>query len=521
MSINLKKICRDISRPEEDVQYLALTTITQMTPSSIEDPSDVLSLRTALHEAAASSNEDIVFLARKAINHLEQLAMKIPGGLPAAPPPPPPAAAGTPAAEPPQGPDRIDVLASIQVEDDPVKLATLVSQMIRIAEPVDLEATIPLLKNRDARVRSNAVEVVERLADGKKTTELLTPLLSDDNNRVRGNVAKALGRIGMPRTAKYLEEMLHSSKVSMRESAVYALSHIRGTQMVDLLVQALRDPYEGIRLRAVRGLKMHNDERSLPHIRPLMNDLDIDVCEEAHKAIRVIRHDQAPTVAGEMYDIEMLAKRDAERRAAAQAAAHAAAQAKASQAAPAEEDLDLDELEATEPATGPMSLKQGADDLQKQAESLLNMTSAVAPIDLSGRSKMELTEMLKSELQRVGQEVFKRVRTNVVQHRKLSLIYYDVLKYQETLRRHQERAESGDSGPKKGFFDSLKDKLGNKPQEEDPVTRLRRRVEEGLMDLGRIALTVSQAGEVDLGDMEGLSRPRAIMKKLDSLPDEE
>ncbi|MBI3890848.1 MAG: hypothetical protein HY303_04890, partial [Candidatus Wallbacteria bacterium] len=80
MAINLKKICRDIAHQDEDIQVMALTTIGQLTASSIEDPNDLLTLKQALDKAAVEGNPDIVFLARKALNKVDELARRVPAG---------------------------------------------------------------------------------------------------------------------------------------------------------------------------------------------------------------------------------------------------------------------------------------------------------------------------------------------------------------------------------------------------------------------------------------------------------
>ncbi|MBI2943087.1 MAG: HEAT repeat domain-containing protein [Candidatus Wallbacteria bacterium] len=499
MAINLKKICRDVAHQDEDIQLMALTTIGQLSPTSIEDPNDLVTLRAAVQGATGSANSDIAFLAKKAANKIEELFARMPQGRQAAASAPDPS-------EPPKAEcmaSRTDVLASLAVEEEPVGLATLLSQLARVAQPVDVEMAVGHLGHTDARVRANAVEVVEKLGDDKRVTELLTPLLADDNNRVRGNVAKALGRIGVPKIALYLEEMLKSNRVSMRESAVYAMSHIRAAAMVDLLVRALRDPYEGIRLRAVRGLKMHNDERAVPAIRPLLNDLDIDVCEEARKAIRVIRKDQPATMAGEMYDIEQMAERDAQKRAAA---------------AFATPPRDPSAIDGSIGLTAGVSKKQQAELLQKQAESLLARKPAAPALTLEGRGRGELEEMLKAELKRIGLSVFKRVRASELTHPQLNLLYYDILKYQETLKRHQEKIKADGSGVEKGFFGSLKAKLAGGPAQDDPVTRLERRIDESYIQLGRRAVEQVRAGGIELPPEEGVERVTALEEKIAETP---
>lgn len=286
MPVDLRKVAKDLVCEDQDIRILALTTVVQLSPGSVGDATELAQLREGLEAATKLEDPDTVFLARKGLNHLATLG-GAPGGtgVGAAP------AAAAQAAAPP--PPAADPAASRAVLEDPaadaVALASSLATLTRAgAEPGDVDRAAPLLEHEDARVRANAVELVEAVADPSRIVSLLSPLLEDEHHRVRANANKALGQVGHPKVVQTLKAMAGSGNLAAREASVYAMSFLKGPEIVELLVHCLRDPYEGVRLRAVKALGRHKDPRSLPALRQAMNDMDIDVCEEAARVVRFI-----------------------------------------------------------------------------------------------------------------------------------------------------------------------------------------------------------------------------------------
>ncbi len=285
MTVNVKKVAKDIFHDDEDVRILALTAVLQLTSSSVGGSDDLSVLIKSLEKAADKGDGDVVFLARKGLNHLRCLRDRLTKEKSA----PKPAAAGGPPAEM----NRERLLKVLENHETDMQLGWAISSLIKKGTAEDVPLVVPYLKHRDARVRSNSVEFLERHGSVDVLLEHCVPLLQDENNRVKGTVATVLGRIGHPTVADYLSKLLDDHRISVRESAVYALSNIRGDKFIELLVKALRDPYEGIRLRAVQGLGRQKDPRTLPHLKEALNDLDAAVCDEAERAIAFISLEEA------------------------------------------------------------------------------------------------------------------------------------------------------------------------------------------------------------------------------------
>lgn len=289
MPVDLRKVAKDLVCEDQDIRILALTTVVQLSPGSIGDPEELVLLRAGLEEATKLGDQDTIFLARKGLNHLAQLDAPAKRGEPvasAASPQDSPA----PAAPTPPPPDPVAARAVLaEPSSDAVALASALATLTREgAEAGDVDRAAPLLEHEDARVRANAVELVEAVADTSRIVPLLSPLLEDEHHRVRANANKALGQVGHPKVVETLKAMAGSGNLAAREASVYAMSFLKSPEIVDLLVHCLRDPYEGVRLRAVKALGRHKDPRSLPALREALNDMDIDVCEEAARVVRYI-----------------------------------------------------------------------------------------------------------------------------------------------------------------------------------------------------------------------------------------
>lgn len=303
--MNLKKLGQDILDEDKDIRMLALTTAVQLDRAAVEEEDDLGFLKQRLVQAVALDDPDTVFLARKGLNRIEELMAG----------PAPAVAAPRPARPPAPAPDAVLVLEPDVVEvgdaskkaglietlkkakDDPVALSQALAELARCRPDLDDCRQIQgLLRHPVARVRANAVEVLEDVDDVGYLIQVLAPLLEDENNRVRANVTKVLGRHGVPRVAETLKAMAASANLAARESAVYAMGFLKGAEIFPMLQAALRDPYEGVRLRAVRSLGRLKDPRALGALKPMLNDMDIAVCEEADRAIRFITMESSQPV---------------------------------------------------------------------------------------------------------------------------------------------------------------------------------------------------------------------------------
>jgi HEAT repeat protein len=159
-----------------------------------------------------------------------------------------------------------DLVKAYGPESHPVLKACILSSLGRLAkagDPIE-EVAGQALGDTDARVRANAVELVEKLKLSGILRQLV-PMLSDEDNRVRANVLKALwnshDRAALLRT---LREMIAAPNRWMRISAAFVLQHIDLEERPGLLEQILRDPDPDVHAAARTTLFRLNDRACIP-----------------------------------------------------------------------------------------------------------------------------------------------------------------------------------------------------------------------------------------------------------------
>ncbi|MBI2945630.1 MAG: HEAT repeat domain-containing protein [Candidatus Wallbacteria bacterium] len=435
MAVNLAKICADLGHPDPQIKTFALMSITRLSKQIVDAPSEIREIAARLRPLSSSDNPDVVFLARKASNHIDQHFKECladagpqavpppPPAVPAEPPPAaaepaaqavaaaPPAPAPAPVLEVPKDPstlDRPELLKWLGKAPTPTFLASLLIQIASKGKSEDLEAVRPLLAHEDDRVRANAVEVFERLAAPGQSSSIV-PLLSDRNNRVRGNVVMALARFDHPAVPGTLAEMLDSTAMSMRETAAFVLSRIDKPFVEELLLKALSDPYEGVRMRATRALARYPTRPAVLALKRMLNDLDINICEAAAESLRSIK--------------ALLQSQ----RAAAESASAATPGAAAA------------ELAAPEPP----------------APQAAAPVAAPAPLPQPAPTSSSLEELQRS----LGTEIYQLCRLNLITHESLDSIFYEVLRYQDFLRNYMVKRGDPEDETRKSAIEHLQEKI--------------------------------------------------------------
>jgi hypothetical protein len=148
-----------------------------------------------------------------------------------------------------------------------------------------------LLTHENPRIVASAVETIERLAPRESISKTLLPIINHENNRVRANVITAIGKFDEPKIQIPLSEMLQSPKISMRESAVWAVGQLKPSSFLkSALLKRLHDPYRDIRLRAIEALANYPELDVITQMRRLSNDLDPEIRDKANKIMQDLTH---------------------------------------------------------------------------------------------------------------------------------------------------------------------------------------------------------------------------------------
>lgn len=159
--------------------------------------------------------------------------------------------------------------------------ATFSKYLGHFRQPESFERIVRYLDSRDNRVRANALEGLEFLAD-EGAVELVRPMLQDSDNRVRANAAKFLVRFDLPSVESALDAMLESKEEWMRDSATYILARVEFEGIEAFLERALQDPNPVIASKAARALARKGNPEAA---RGMLEEADGSRDERLAKAI--------------------------------------------------------------------------------------------------------------------------------------------------------------------------------------------------------------------------------------------
>jgi hypothetical protein len=143
---------------------------------------------------------------------------------------------------------------------------------------------IPRLNIQNTEIRSNVVEALGNLQDARAVKPLIT-VLGDKDENVRQHAVVALGKIG---DRYVVEPLIATLKDSwwIRLCAIGALENIGDVRVVaPLIMVALRDKDETVRLRAVVALDFIRDERAIEALILMLSDIEEDVRIRATSAL--------------------------------------------------------------------------------------------------------------------------------------------------------------------------------------------------------------------------------------------
>ncbi len=153
---------------------------------------------------------------------------------------------------------RHEVLEACSGTPDSLTLASALSALRVVGTREDLEEAQRFLVHRNDRVRANAVETVERLGTREDILSQLAPMANDRDNRVRGNVLKALAPIEPESVLPHVEVLLVSPDEETRATALYVIGALDGPAVEPLLTRAIADPAVSLRRKTVPLLaKLH------------------------------------------------------------------------------------------------------------------------------------------------------------------------------------------------------------------------------------------------------------------------
>ncbi|MFC1742855.1 HEAT repeat domain-containing protein [Candidatus Riflebacteria bacterium] len=137
------------------------------------------------------------------------------------------------------------------------KKAAIVEAVGFMGDPGGMAIILKALKDRDRRIRANAVEAIlsTPIKDNKKL-EILLPYIQDSDNRVRGNAILACWSLGNQAVISGLAQMAVDSNKWMRATAAYCYKDILHPSGIDVLIKLFQtDRDADVRKNAVVALR--------------------------------------------------------------------------------------------------------------------------------------------------------------------------------------------------------------------------------------------------------------------------
>jgi len=141
------------------------------------------------------------------------------------------------------------------------------------------------LRSGNPLIRLRAVEVIGRIQDTGDSQHLL-PLLKDPDSRVVSEAIFALGQIGSPEALTPLLEMVKSNPADVVVKITEALGKIGGDEAVQKLTELLRDFHSPVRRGAALALARAQDPKATRPLIITLHDMDAGVVWRTVYALR-------------------------------------------------------------------------------------------------------------------------------------------------------------------------------------------------------------------------------------------
>lgn len=267
MELNIKRLLKDLTNPDDDLRTLSAMTLFKV---DLVDPAARDEVSAVLQQATKDKNISVRFFARRALGKIHQ--QNIDDGREGGP-----REGIEQALESEDYSERLRAVMSIaagnkaeykekllfmlKIEKHDFVKASLISCLKKFLSKDQASLLSPFLSDPDSRVRSNTIEALEYLKD-EKAIPLLFPALEDPDNRIRASAAKALQTFGEEKVFAILRKMLRSHEDWMKGSAIYALSHIQAGEAIQMLIEAAREGNPDTRIKAIVALANYHDQTS-------------------------------------------------------------------------------------------------------------------------------------------------------------------------------------------------------------------------------------------------------------------
>lgn len=169
--------------------------------------------------------------------------------------------------------DRLDLLARAVDQDWSNQWAGEVFTFVSLQSPSSIEQLLLFLGKLHALEARRVVTDSLILLAGKRAGPFL-PGLTSPNWRLAADAVHALARIGDPTALDQILGLFEREEHSLRVEILNAVRPFQSPRIQDLMVAALLDPHEEVRLAALRYLAVYKIRDALPTLTTVMGQRD-------------------------------------------------------------------------------------------------------------------------------------------------------------------------------------------------------------------------------------------------------
>jgi hypothetical protein len=219
----------------------------------------------------------------------------------------------------------VDQILEILEEVDPLdkeageRRIQLIHQLGELQDPRILDALLPLLEDDNEDVQFHTIETLERLGDERARLPLLNLAVEEESIRLRQRAIQALANRGWSVADRRdeisrhlppnhyldrggvvrnrLDEIvrgLRSTDPRVRRFAARDATLLdKPDEVVEALIEALRDPDASVRAAAASALAKVGDFRALGALQQARDDRDADVRRKVEEALKHLRSQSA------------------------------------------------------------------------------------------------------------------------------------------------------------------------------------------------------------------------------------
>ena len=233
----MDKAIEGLAKDNEKIRILSLMQIHSSPVGELESSPEFSRLVKHLSNLCLDGSLDIRFLSKKLLNKFQRILgdnLELPNETPS--------------------------FEIVRNTTEPLLLSKILRQVDKPTDMDEREVLLSMLSHGDSRVRSNAVEAMDRHYHDVYHDALLRRM-EDSSNRVCANAIIAIGKRNMDEVLTKLSALLTHESLAMRESALYCLHVLPWHKDFTPYVQdALLDPYTPVAIRAVSLLKKYSPD---------------------------------------------------------------------------------------------------------------------------------------------------------------------------------------------------------------------------------------------------------------------